>query len=197
MGLRFMHRNISTPVTRVFVLAAVLLFGSPTLHAGIYLRVDKPSGGLVEGESVEQYHPAWIQLDSCNAGIRTTTSLESGGGLSIGKAQALDFSAIKRLDKASPLLFLACAQGTYYPRAIIEFTDDNAQSGGSRVYLRLTLTGVVVNSLNTSSSDGRPQEALSFAYERIQIDYFMMDSKGAYPTSPTTTSSWNFVTNTK
>lgn len=193
-----MHTRTFVPSIRLVVLvAAAFLVGAPTLRAGIYLRVEKVSGGVIEGESVEQFHPSWIQLDSCNFGIRNSSSFSAGGGLSAGKAEPMEFSATKSLDKASPLLFLACAQSTIHPRMIIEFTDDNVQSGGSRVYLRLTLTNVVVNGLTSSAGDARPSESIALGYERIQIDYFMMDSRGVYPTSATSTTSWNFVTNTK
>jgi type VI secretion system secreted protein Hcp len=192
-----MHCTLISRAFRLPMLAVVACFVCSTaLHAGIFLRLDKSSGGFVAGESVDQQHPAWIELESCNAGVRTAVSFTDGGGFSAGKPEALEFSATKWLDKASPLLFLSCAQSTLHPRAVIEFTDDNVQAIGPKVYLRLTLTNVAVSSLSTTAGEGRPKEALSLSYGKIQIEYFMMDSKGAYPSSPTSTATWNFVTNT-
>lgn len=181
----------------VALVSLLALCAAGDAHAAIFMRIDRSGGGIIEGESLDRDHPAWIELASCQFGLRNSTNFLSGGGLSTGKAESLQVAAVKSLDRASPLLFLACAQGAMYPRVVLEFTDDNNVTGGSRVFCRLTLTNVLVNNLATSSSEGRPQEAVGLTYERIQFDYFMVDSKGSYPSTPTSTTTWNFVTNTK
>lgn len=157
-------------------------------NGAIFLKLD-----TIPGESVDSKHAGWIDVSSLQFGIGNAVTIGSGG-ISAGKASGSEITFTKQLDKSSPPLFLSCAQGTVQPTVKFELTTTNA-SGSPVVYYRITLTNAVVSGFNTSSGGDRPSESVSMSYEKIFIEYYMMDAKGTVPTTPTSSATWSFVTN--
>ena len=69
----------------------------------------------IPGESTDDAHADWIEVLSYSCGVSqpASGSASSGGGASAERADFQDFSIVKALDKASPKLALACADGTH------------------------------------------------------------------------------------
>jgi type VI secretion system secreted protein Hcp len=69
----------------------------------------------IEGESTDDKHPGWIEIQSFGAGHsqRPSETASSAGGASTGRVDFHDFSFEKLLDKATPKLALACADGSH------------------------------------------------------------------------------------
>ncbi|RYD77591.1 MAG: type VI secretion system tube protein Hcp, partial [Verrucomicrobiaceae bacterium] len=111
-----------------------------------------------------------------------------------GKSKASALTISKRLDRTSPLLFLGCASGIIYPTVNLELARTDS-SGTSVTYYKINLSNVLVTSMETSSGGERPTEKVALSYERIVTEYYIQDSKGVTSTSPTSTSVWNFATN--
>ncbi len=134
-----------------------------------FLQVDG-----VPGESSDGAHPDWIEVLSYSAGVSQTASASasSGGGASAERADFQDFSIVKALDKASPKLAVACADGTHIATVVLEL----CRAGGDKLkYMEYKLTDCIVSSCRPGGSSGGaetlPLEEVSFNYGKIEWTY--------------------------
>lgn len=161
--------------------------------ADIFLKIETGgSPSTIAGESLDKAHSGWIEASSFSFGVSNPPSL-SGGLISGTKGVASELIISKSLDKASPSLFLGCAQGTIYPTVTMELQQSSAATTPV-VYYRITLNNVLVSKLETSgAADARPSEEVSFSYQKIKVEYYAMDQYGKYILVPAV--SWDFVNN--
>jgi type VI secretion system secreted protein Hcp len=77
----------------------------------------------IEGESTDDKHSGWIEAINCGVGLKQAVSrtASSAGGATAERAGFQDFNFTKLLDKASPKLALACADGTHIKTIKVEF----------------------------------------------------------------------------
>ena len=134
-----------------------------------YLKVQD-----IDGESTDDKHADWIEILSYSTGVvqASSGSASSGGGASAERADFQDFSIVKALDKASPKLALACANGTHVPEVTLEL----CRAGGDKLkYMEYKLTNCIVSSVRPggSSQGGEtlPLEEVSFNYGKIAWTY--------------------------
>ena len=170
-------------------------------EADIYIKIgDSAGSNAIPGESKVVAHLNWIDAKTFQFGVTTSTTLALGG-IQAGKAVGSDLVVTKNLDNSSPKLFLSCAQGAIQgviqPKVTLELTQKTGVDQEEVLFYRITLTNVIVSSLVTAgiTVGERPTESVSFSYEKITTEYYAPDSKGAFPPSPTSTSTWDFVTN--
>jgi type VI secretion system secreted protein Hcp len=166
-------------------------------EAGTYIKIGDGAGSnTIPGEAKEVTHLNWIDAKTFQFGVTTSTTLALGG-IQAGKAVGSDLVVTKNLDKSSPKLFLSCAQGVIQPKVTLELTQKTGVDQEEVLFYRITLTNVIVSSLVTAgiTVGERPTESVSFSYQKITTEYYAPDSKGAFPPSPTSTSTWDFVTN--
>lgn len=128
----------------------------------------------IKGESTDSKHKDAIEIESFSWGATNS------GGMS----RAITFTLKKRIDKSSPLLFLACAKGNHIPQATITVRKSNP-SGGKTDYYVVTLTDILVSSYQSSSSgggsEGTPPAAadqLSLNFTKITYSYTRTDDAG-------------------
>jgi type VI secretion system secreted protein Hcp len=128
----------------------------------------------IPGESTDDKHADWIEVLSYSCGVTQTASgsASSGGGASAERADFQDFSIVKALDKASPKLALACADGTH----IKEITLELCRAGGDKLkYMEYKLGDAIVSSVRPGGSAGGsetlPLEEVSFNYGKIEWTY--------------------------
>ncbi len=136
-----------------------------------FLKIDG-----IPGESTDDTHRDWIEILSYNTGLsqKASASASSGGGASSERADFQDFCVVKVLDRASPKLAVACAEGTH----ISEVTLELCRAEGDRIkYMEYKLTDCIVSSWrNEGSSQGgetQPPEEVSFNYGKIEWTYTM------------------------
>ena len=67
----------------------------------------------IEGESSQKDHENQIDLLSWSWGESNSGSSSAGGGSGSGKVNMQDFSFAMKINKASPGLFKACANGSH------------------------------------------------------------------------------------
>ncbi len=93
------------------------------------------------------------------------TPRESGSGMATGRRTYNPIRFVKRVDKASPLLMQACANGSHLGDAEVW------EREGGRETLRYTLKDVVISSYGVSWEEGaeRPTESLSLNFEKIEM----------------------------
>lgn len=147
----------------------------------------------IKGESLDKTHRDAIEIQSFSFGVSNSGTLVSGGGGGAGKATFSDISFLKNLDKASPLLYLHCAQGKHIPTATLF-----VRKAGERPleYFVVKLTDVIVTSVQTSGSSGggAPTESFSLNFRTIEFTYTPQKADGS-PDIPVK-SGWDIATNT-
>lgn len=159
-----------------------------------FLKIDG-----IQGESTDDAHKDWIEVISYNTGITqsTSASASSGGGASSERADFQDFSIVKTLDKASPKLALACADGTHISEIILAL----CRAGGDKLqYMEYKLSNCIVSSVRPGGSgkggETLPLEEVSFNFGKIEWTYTQQkraDGSGGGNVA----AGWNLETNSK
>lgn len=146
---------------RTLVSVLVLLLAFPLLAADPPSRVTADPVGVLhfEGEQIEVYSWSWGATQSADA---------TGGGGGAGKVELHDFTFTKKVDKASPRLFLACATGKHFPEATLIV---RKAGKGQQEYLVVKFSDLLVSSYQTggSSGDAAPMESISFRYSSVDL----------------------------
>jgi type VI secretion system secreted protein Hcp len=145
-----------------------------------------PSSGCVivinglPGESTTV--PDGIDLFSFGWGIENSPSRHSERG----RVEFNDLTITKKLDKSSPKLLLASAEGQRLPSATLTARKDGAQDP----YLTVTLSDVLVSSYQTAGScmdGGVPTDQVSFNYTKIDWTYRQQGADGGFVGNPVRT----------
>jgi type VI secretion system secreted protein Hcp len=153
--------------------------------ADYFLRIEG-----IAGESQNPRHQSEIEVESFSW---SESYLASGSAASgAGKVHIQDLHITKPIDKASPLLMLACASGRRITSAVL-----TAERPGQEPldYLTISLGSVMVNSYQTGTSAGQavPADQVSFGFRQIEIVYRSQRPDGSLA-SPVT-AGWDVATN--
>jgi type VI secretion system secreted protein Hcp len=132
----------------------------------------------IQGESQDSVFKNAIEVLSFSWGA-TSTAHVAGGGLSSGKPVLADFAIMKHYDKSSPKFFTALVTGQHI--ASIAFSTRKVGGGksGGYVYLTFTLANALVTSAHLSGGTDVATESISFAYQKITIEYFLQTTSGS------------------
>ena len=125
----------------------------------------------IEGESADSKHKAEIEIESFSWGESQTGAHSSGGGGGAGKVAMQDFHFVTKINKASPKLFLACAKGEHFKKAVLTC---RKAGGEQQEYLKWTLTDVLVSSYQSGgSAHGElvPTDQVSLNFAQIDVEY--------------------------
>jgi len=116
----------------------------------------------IPGEAVEEQHKGWIEL------VGMTSRADRPAG-SASQKDSIQWTLLKHVDKATPLLYQACAQGRPVAQALIEMVLGEATN--LRFY-QITLSNVVFESISSSAtaSTSQSQEA-SFEDVRLRAEW--------------------------
>ncbi len=115
------------------------------------------------GGSVDANHQGWIEAVGFS---EAATRAVGPGGPALGPAQFRDLVIEKRINRASPLLRLAVADGRSIPQVSLDCVD---ASGAST--FRIELQGVVLTQASTAfalSDQSGPRESVGFNFSRIR-----------------------------
>jgi type VI secretion system secreted protein Hcp len=126
----------------------------------------------IKGESQDAKHKGEIDIMSFSWGAVQTGTSAVGGGAGSGKVSLQDLHITKKVDGASPLLFLNCANGTHIKEANLVVR----KAGGDQLeYLKIKLTDILVSSYQPSGHSGGgddiPTEAVSLNFAKIEMNY--------------------------
>src|SRR3712207_5494013 len=121
----------------------------------------------IEGESKDKAHKNEIELESWSWGETQSGSHAYGGGGGAGKVVMQDFSFVMLTNKASPKLFLHCANGKHISKAVL-----TCRKAGElqQEFLKITLSDLLVSSFQTGGSghgDIIPVDQVSVNFSKI------------------------------
>ncbi len=131
-----------------------------------FLKIDG-----IEGESQDHKHKGEIQLESWSFGETQSGTMAFGGGGGAGKVQMQDFHFVMKVNKASPKLFLACAQGDHIKNAILTCRKAGKEQ---QEFYKVTFSDLMVSSFQISGSgsgDVVPMEQISLNFTKIESEY--------------------------
>lgn len=140
-----------------------------------FLQID-----TIKGESRDSQHKDWIEIESFNQSVlqpRSATASTSGGSTA-ARVEMSPVEIIKRIDLATTALNQACANGTTFPKAQIQFLRAD-KDGNPIIYYTIELLNVLVHSVNTTvGPDGMPQEVVRLSFGSIKWTYNQQKPEG-------------------
>ena len=121
----------------------------------------------VDGESTDDKHKDWIEIDSFSWGLGQIIGedgVRPGGSAGVGKVAVNDVSFVKKIDKSSPVLMLSCATGQHMKEGILI----GRKAGDKPVeYLKIKLTDILISSVQMSgNANGTPSDAISLDFKK-------------------------------
>ena len=131
-----------------------------------FLKIDG-----IDGESADHKHKGEIDIDSWSWGEHQSGTHGAGGGGGAGKVSMGDFHFVMRVNKASPKLMLACADGEHIKKAVLTCRKAGKEQ---QEFLKITMSDLLVSSFQTGGSghsDVVPQEQISLNYSKIEFEY--------------------------
>ncbi len=153
---------------------------------------------MIEGVPGETTSAGWeehIEIVSYAHSLNqpTVAAVSDAGGQTHGRCEHGDFSIVKQLDKASPILAEKCSAGESIPSVTLTL----CRAGNPAVpYMVYKLEKVVVASIAPAGAgDEVPAESVSFNYVKISWTYTQVDKSGV--SGGSTEGSWNLETNAK
>ena len=114
-----------------------------------FLKIDG-----IEGESRDDKHKDEIEIESFSWGETQTGGFAVGGGAGAGKVSMQDFYFTMLVNKASPALFLACAQGDHIKNAILTCRKAGKKPAEPVDFMKVTMNPVLVSSFQIGGTGG-------------------------------------------
>lgn len=138
----------------------------------------------IQGDSITP--GAGLVVTGWTFGVENVPTL-SGGGAGAGKASFEELMVTKTVDSASPLLMQACATGQHISSAVLK----GKRKGASQDYLIITMSDVLITSVNLGGTSGKPAptESVTFTYSRVE---YLVRKKSGEEVKFT----WNLATGT-
>ena len=131
----------------------------------------------IAGESKEAKHKDWIDVLSWSFGASNPGQVTAGGGAGAGKVQMSDFNFMATTSKASPKLFLACANGQHMKEAKLSAVKAGAMQ---QEYLSWTFSDVLISAYQTSGSGGDvSMDSVSLAFSKVKLEYRAQKADGS------------------
>jgi type VI secretion system secreted protein Hcp len=145
------------------------------MAADYFLKIDG-----IPGESLDSKHKDEIQLESWSWGeSQTGASSRTAAGGGAGKVQMNDFQFVMKANKASPVLFINCAQGSHIKKA--QLTCRKA-GGEQQEYLKIYFEDLLIASFQTGAhaagESSVPDEQIAFNFATIKYEYSPQKADG-------------------
>lgn len=129
----------------------------------------------IKGETKVANFADGIDVLSFSWGVSNGGSFASQGGGGSGRADFQDLSFMKLVDKSSPLIAKACAEGTHIATASLHV---RKAGGVQEEFYTIELKDVLISSYQPAASGPEISEAFSLNYAKIKFDYKPQDEKG-------------------
>jgi len=148
----------------------------------------------IKGESKDSKHSDEIHIESFSWGLTQTGVHGVGGGGGAGKVNVHDISITKFVDKSSPELMLACANGKHIAGGLITVR----KAGENPLeYLKIKLSDILVSGVQHAGSGADLlTENLTLNFSKFNVEY-QMQGKDGKPQGGPVTMGWDVKANTK
>ena len=156
----------------IYTVVSIALFTPVVAFGAMYLQLDG-----IEGESTNETHPKWIEIDSMQWGeSRPASAGPSRAGVA-GRTCASDIVVSKPLDKSSiGIMNNLALMGKAIPKAKVSFTTNNGDS--EQEYLLYELASVSVTGYSVASGGDRPSESVSLHFSTGKVTYKPVSIQG-------------------
>src|SRR5882724_7629013 len=134
------------------------------MAADMFLMLDG-----IKGESSDDKHKGEIDIESFSWGLAQQGSGQRGTGSGTGKVDVHDINITKRVDKSSPTLQLACANGKHITKGKLTLR----KAGENPLdYLTVDLESILVSSYQVSGSNGGgiPSESIALNFVKVKTE---------------------------
>ncbi len=125
----------------------------------------------IEGESQDHKHKNEIDVESWSWGETQTGTHAAGGGGGAGKVAMQDFHFVMRVNKASPKLLLACANGQHIKEALLVCRKAGKEQ---QEFLKIKFSDCLISSYQTGGSGGAdiiPTDQISLNFSKLEYEY--------------------------
>jgi len=144
------------------------------MAADMFLMLDG-----IKGESADDKHKGEIDIESFSWGLAQQGSGHRGGGSGTGKVDVHDINITKKVDKSSPTLQLACANGKHIAKGKITLR----KAGENPLdYLTFDLEGLLISNYQIAHTAGGadvPSETFAINFVKVKSEYWTQSDKGA------------------
>jgi type VI secretion system secreted protein Hcp len=142
-------------------------------QTNMYLKLD----GL-DGESLDEDHKNWIEIESFHWGVDNPSSFAQGQGGQSTQAHIASMDIVKRCDKSSVILKKNCTTGKHIASGTVSCMK---LDGDSRVeYLKIDLTDIMVSNFQWTGSGGDVQmgESVSLVFAEYKSSFKLQQNTG-------------------
>lgn len=125
----------------------------------------------IEGEAKAHKMAGQIDVESWSWGETQSGTHSGGGGGGAGKVVMQDFHFVMKVNKASPKLLLACAQGTHIKEATLTCRKAGKDQ---QEFLKFKFHDLLVSSYQTGGSghsDIVPTDQISMNFTKMEVEY--------------------------
>jgi type VI secretion system secreted protein Hcp len=131
------------------------------------------------GESQDSQFPKTFDTLDWSFGATTSVSPTNTGN-GVGKVKPQPFVIVKRVDKASPILFKSCATGKHFPSVTLTARKRAAKDP----YLQVVIRDVYISSyrMTPGSVDALPLDVVGFDYRSVLITFTPQNPDGSLGT---------------
>ena len=137
--------------------------------SGAFMKI-----GMIEGESQDKAHDKWVEIQSMTSAIsRSVGAIRAQGQTTLG-----DVCVVRYLDKSSPKLSEACANGTLYDEVQIDFTSQIKDK--NEPYLTYKLKNVIVTGYTlrcVGDITEKATEEVMLNFTDVEWTYMVWDKK--------------------
>lgn len=144
-----------------------------------FLKLD-----AITGDSTDVAHPGEIVIETFAFALSNSAGGRRGGGG--GRASFQDCSFTALTSRASPQLFLKCAQGALIRQGVLSVRRPGEDP---QDFYKVTLTDIIVTSFeeaaDVDAEADRPLDAFSLNYGVIVIEYRVQNPDGSLGTAVT------------
>jgi type VI secretion system secreted protein Hcp len=135
--------------------------------ADFFLKIE--ADGMVT-ETQDSKHKGEIELLSWSWGVQNSGSHATGSGGGSGKCSMQDFHFVMNVNKATPKLMLACANGEHIKKATLTCRKAGKEQ---QEYMIIKFSDLLISSYQTGASNGSPTltEQVSFNFAKIEFEY--------------------------
>src|SRR5437868_14548146 len=123
----------------------------------------------VDGESTDDKHKGEIDIESFSWGVTQSGTHGGGGGGGAGKASFQDLHFHTTVNKSSPKLFLACATGEHFKKAVLTVRKAGKDQ---QEYYKVSLSDCLVSSYQSvGGGDPIATDQFSMNFAKVEFEY--------------------------